>query len=715
MRSVGKSDFAGLVNYITDEQNKTERLGHVAVTNCQASTMQAVVSEVLATQRINTRAAGDKTYHLMVAFPPGETPDADVLMNIENRICSALGYGEHQRVSAVHHDTDHLHLHIAINKIHPERHTMHEPFQSYRTLAEICTKLEIEHGLQRVNHQSRRSLFEGRASDMEHHSGIESLVSWIRRECLEEISGAQTWPELHQVMRENGLELRERANGLVIVAEDGTMVKASTVARELSKSKLNARLGPFEASPEWQGQTQTRRSYRKEPVRMRIDTIELYARYKAVQKNLTAVRAEAMTKAKRRKNQAIDDAKRSNRLRRAAIKIVDGKGINKKVLYSQASAAMRAKLDAIYKDYAKERERLYQGFQRRTWADWLKQEALNGNSEALAALRSRETAQGLKGNTIQAEGKAQPGHAAVLDNITKKGTIIFRVGRSAVRDDGDKLQVSREATREGLISDLRLAMKRYGERITVNGTAEFKAQIVRASADSRLPITFADPGLERRRQELLTKEKANERNELQPDRRRVDRLGVGRSGSRIVGEIRAGGSVNYKDGIVGKPDFGRIGRAPPPQDHNRLRTLSQLGLVRIAGGSEVLLPRDVSDHLEQHGAKPDNALRRNVFRSGVTEDPIAAAKKYIDEREQKRLKLYDITKHSLYNGQNGVVTYVGIRNVDNHVLALLNQGDEIIVLPINQTMARRLKRVRVGDSVTITTKGSIKTSNGRRI
>lgn len=715
MRSLGKSDFAGLVNYITDEQNKTERLGHVAVTNCQASTMQAVISEVLATQRINTRAAGDKTYHLMVAFPPGETPDAEVLMNIEERICSALGYGEHQRVSAVHHDTDHLHLHIAINKIHPERHTMHEPFQSYRTLAEICTKLEIEYGLQRVNHQSRRSLSEGRATDMEHHSGIESLVSWIRRECLEEIRGAQSWPELHQVMRENGLELRERANGLVIVAEDGTMVKASTVARELSKSNLNARLGPFEASPERQGQTQTRRSYRKNPERMQIDTIELYARYKAELKNLTAVRAEAMTKAKRRKNQAIDDAKRSNRLRRAAIKIVDGKGINKKVLYSQASAAMRAKLDAIYKDYAKERERLYQGFQRRTWADWLKQEALSGNAEALAALRSRETARGLKGNIIQADGNAQPGHVSVLDNVTKKGTIIFRVDRSAVRDDGDKLQVSRESTREGLQAALRFAMERYGKRITVNGTAEFKAHIVRASVDSRLPITFADPSLERRRQDLLTKEKANERNELRPDRRRVDRLGAGRSGSSVVGEVRAGGSANRQDSIVGKSDIGCIGRVPPPQGRNRLRALSKLGLVRIAGGSEVLLPRDVSDHMEQYGAESDNALRRNVFRSGVTEDPIAAAKKYIDEREQKRLKLYDITKHSLYNGQCGAVTYVGTRNVDDHVLALLKQGDEFIVLPIDHAIARRLKRVRIGSLVTITPKGSIKTSNGRSI
>jgi hypothetical protein len=121
---------------------------------------------------------------------------------------------------------------------------------------------------------------------MERHAGVESLVGWIKRECLDEIKGAQSWQELHQVMRDNGLELRERANGLVIEAGDGTMVKASTVARDLSKPKLEARLGPFEASPERQAQTKAKRQYQKDPVRLRVNTVELYAKYKAEQKNL---------------------------------------------------------------------------------------------------------------------------------------------------------------------------------------------------------------------------------------------------------------------------------------------------------------------------------------------------------------------------------------------------------------------------------------------
>lgn len=728
MRTLGKSNFGELASYITDAQSKDHRLGQIRVTNCEAATLPAAIEEVLATQHMNTRAKGDKTYHLLIGFPPGESPSAEVLSEIENRVCAALGYGEHQRISAVHNDTDHLHIHIAINKIHPKRGTMHEPFQSYRTLGDICTTLEEELGLQRVNHISRRTLSEGRAADMEQHSGIESLVGWIKRECLEEIRGAMSWAGLHQVMRDNGLELRERGNGLVVEASDGTTVKASTLARDLSKPALEGRLGPFEASAERKAD-KPKRSYQKAPVRMRIDTTELYARYKDEQKNLTAARAEALDKARRRKDRAVEDAKRANRLRRATIKVVDSKGVSKKMLYSQASTALRSSLDAIHAEYTKEREKLYQGFHRRTWADWLKGEAMQGNPEALTALRARDAAKGLQGHTLTGQGEANGSTSPEIDNITKKGTIIYRAGQTAVRDDGDKLQVSRENDQRGLQAALRMAAERYGSRITVTGDAEFKARIIHAAVDGRLSITFADPGLERRRQELLTqKEQANVRTDRinqRHERGRSDRRGTGRAGSGAVtnnNTARAGagraapggdGRLAAGSGLAGKPDVGRVGRNPPPQSQHRLRTLSALGLVQLAGRSEVLLPRDVSRHLEQQGTQPDNQLRRNLFGPGVKPEAAAAAENYISERESKRAKGFDIPKHSSYTDGAGGLSFAGVRNVDGQTLALLKRDETVMVLPIDQATARRLSRIAVGDPVSVTPRGSIKTSKGR--
>jgi len=53
------------------------------------------------------------------------------------------------------------------------------------------------------------------------------------------------------------------------------------------------------------------------------------------------------------------------------------------------------------------------------------------------------------------------------------------------------------------------------------------------------------------------------------------------------------------------------------------------------------------------------------------------------------------------------------QDVEGQALALLKRGDEVMVMPIDQATARRMSRIAVGDAVSITAKGSIKTSKGR--
>lgn len=721
MRSMGKSDFAGLVAYITDDQDKTQRLGHIEVTNCQSGSVSAAIEEVLATQLQNKRATGDKTYHLLVSFRPGENPSDAVLRAIETRICEGLGFAEHQRISAVHRDTDNVHIHIAINKIHPTRGTMSEPYKAYKALAELCSTLELQYGLQRDNHTPGRRVSEGRASDMEHHAGVDSLVGWIKRECVSEIKAVQSWQELHAVLQARGLEVREQGNGLVFKSLDGAVVKASTVDRELSKPRLIARLGKFEGPPEGVRAQQSKPTYTREPVRMRADTTELYARYKTSQAGLSAARGTALLHARQRRDRAIADAKRSNLLRRSALKIVDSKGINKRTLYAQASASLKRSLDAINKQYVKEKESQYAGFQRQAWADWLKSEALKGDAQALAALRSREAAQSRSGDSVQAAGQRSrtEGASRETDNITKKGTVIYRAGSGAVRDDGTRLQVSTKASEEVLREALRMAVERYGDRITVSGTPEFKAQIIRAAAASGMPITFADAALERRRKELLSKEKSSvtTTGTTTTDRGRIDRRSIGSVRSGAVADKHGTRSGHARPGPHGrvqrsagqlrdKPDVGSVGRVPPPQSQNRLRRLSQLGVVRLASGSEVLLPGDVPGHLVKQGAEPNNALRRGVPGGGLS---VEAAMKYIEEREGKRAKGFDIPKHTRYTGGSEASLFMGVRNVDGQALALLRRGDAIEVLPVDQATVIRLSRLAVGSPVTVTPRGSIKT------
>ena len=720
MKTVQKSDFASLVKYITDDQSKNVRVGYQSVTNCHTDRPDKASIEVINTQMQNTRSGADKTYHLIVSFRPGEQIDDATLKVIEARLCEGLGFGEHQRVSAVHHDTDNLHIHIAINKIHPTRYTILEPFNAYHTLGQLCQKIEIDYGLERDNHQGKRLVSEGLAQDMERHAGIESLQGWIKRECAVKMRAAQSWSVLHQLMQDNGLELRERGNGFVIQAPDGLAVKASSIGREFSKPKLEERLGTFEPSAEHLERTaqKPRVQYGKKPVRTRVNTVELHAKYKTEQFSITGSRAAEWNKARAKKDQLIEAAKRNSRLKRSAIKLISGAGVGKKLMYSATSKTLKAEVEKINKQYIRERQEIHEKYQRRAWADWLRAKAAEGNQEALGALRAREAAQGLKGDTVAGTGPLQRQATAVAqDSVTKKGTVIYHVGATAVRDDGDRLKVSREANQDGMQAALRMAMDRYGDRIKVGGTPAFKEQIVQAAAASKLPITFDDAALERRRQQLLTQETTKENNHDSTERRRTPGSSLSRSGPAIAatpgaartGQPRADTATAKRTTQRGKPNVGSVGRKPPPASQNRLRRLSQLGVVQFASGGEVLLPRDVPRDVEQQGAKPVDGLRRDIFRAGRLSPQSVAAEKYIAERESKRLDGFDIPIHSRYTQErHGAATFAGIRKVEGQSLALLKSGETVMVLPIDEPTAQRLKRLAIGDSVTLTPQGSIR-------
>jgi Relaxase/Mobilisation nuclease domain len=144
MKSPEQSRFGKLVAYLLDPQGKKTRVGEVSITNCVSSDTTWAVREITTTQRLNTRAISDRTYHLLVSLRAGENPDAQTLRVIEERFCKALGYAEHQRISVVHHDTDNVHIHVAINKIHPTSLTLHDRIRDYKIRSKLCAILEHE-------------------------------------------------------------------------------------------------------------------------------------------------------------------------------------------------------------------------------------------------------------------------------------------------------------------------------------------------------------------------------------------------------------------------------------------------------------------------------------------------------------------------------------------------------------------------------------------
>jgi hypothetical protein len=210
--------------------------------------------------------------------------------------------------------------------------------------------------------------------------------------------------------------------------------------------------------------------------------------------------------ARRHRGYAIDAAKQTGRFKRSAIKLLVGGRFGKKALYSFASRSLRDEIQKIIKQYNAERVVISRSYRREAWADWLRRKAREGDPLALTALRAREAAQGLKGNTLAGQGRPADGGSnaplVTVDSVTKKGTVIYRVGNAAIRDDGVKFAVSRGVSEVGLEAALRMAMERYGHRLTVTGSDEFKERIATVAAFKRLRVSFVEPTVESRRQFL---------------------------------------------------------------------------------------------------------------------------------------------------------------------------------------------------------------------
>ena len=236
-------------DYILDAKGGGEKLEWSRITNCHSDEPGWAIREILATQDRNKRSKGDKSYHLIVSFPEGEVPTRAQLEDIEDTLCAGIGFAEHQRISAAHSNTQHFHLHIAINRVHPRSFRCIEPFYDYKELFRLCRALEQKHRLQL--HQMDGPTLAGRPGDLEAHAGEASFLRWVKEtagaELVEGAVKAASWGELHAVLERYGLAIRPKGAGLAIVQEGtGLGVKASSVDRSLSSKSLTKRLGAYE-------------------------------------------------------------------------------------------------------------------------------------------------------------------------------------------------------------------------------------------------------------------------------------------------------------------------------------------------------------------------------------------------------------------------------------------------------------------------------------
>lgn len=468
MKNVTKSSFKRLVEYLANPQDTKHRILGGFITNCMNVDIFSAMMEILTTQNQNTKTKKDKTYHLLFSFRPGESlPSREVLMDIEKNLCDALGFNDHQRISVIHGDTDNYHIHIAINKIHPQTYKIREPYRDYDKLAKVCTRMEEKHHLQCDNHQIINSVSMGKAKDMEKHSGQQSLLSYIRKNCAAFVMKALTWQELHKSLALYDVRLKKRANGLIFESK-GIILKASTVNRQFSLKSLEKRFGEFEEC----GKLDIKPILVYDGKPLNVQNEDLNFAYKMQMQQAQIDREQMNLELYEQFQSGMEMVHLNRRVGLNMIKLLGGDSLTRKILYSRLKNNTHRQIQEVYSDYRDARSALVSQTQHLRWNDWLKDQAKKGNSLALKEMQNRvrreQKHSGLliQGKVVDAVPRQQL--------ITKEGTIVYSQN---VRENAHGIIVAEKADKTDLFFAALLAKQRLQNYQFIGD--EKKVQIVK--------------------------------------------------------------------------------------------------------------------------------------------------------------------------------------------------------------------------------------------
>jgi hypothetical protein len=511
--------------YILDTPHAGEKVAWARATNCGHDDPGWAVKHILSVQDRNTRSKSDKSYHLVVSFPEGERPSRAQMEDIEDRLCDALGFGEHQRVSAVHQNTDNWHLHVAINKVHLVTLRNVTPIRDHFRLQAACVELEIKHGLTQEPHtvnfaQSWERKARGRAADFEARQGGQSFLAWTQEHARPAllaalVAGQGGWQAMHQVAAAYDLDLKLRGAGLVIShrSDDRLHIKASDVDRGLALKAMTDRLGPFQPSSE---QAQARKpGARYERPAPSGNLYEAFQREREATSRARDAAIVSLAERHRAYGRELSDWYRQ-RLRHERTQGLEG-ALRRESFQHIAAEREKDRTERVKRE-REERRQARAAHSIRSWQSYLEAEAERGNEQALAALRSRQRrAQQLESQVLTAENADQARHIVhshMKPAVRRDGRVIYRVTDGGiVSDEAAHVRVQQPTTGAALLA-LSLAVDRFGNRpLVVKGTDAFRSQIAAVAAIKGISVTFADAALEHER---LGKARARLNNSREP-------------------------------------------------------------------------------------------------------------------------------------------------------------------------------------------------------
>ena len=469
-----------VLNALGDEVEKTigVEIGNVMSLTTAPAEMYAVANKALGVK--------NPVYHYILSWPEHERPSTQDIFSAARETLKALGMEEHQYIIAIHANTDNLHAHIEVNRVHPKTFRPQYLNWDHATLHEAARHIEIKYGWHHDNgiyqvvdlngkkHVVRNTeyidpdLVPSRpgAHRAEVWGGEESLETWckglpatdLRRVINDEKTS--TWQDIHRVLARHGLDLVETGGGGLRVVDVSPStsekegkelaVRASAAFRFMKRKDLEERLGKFEPRAPDMQVDEPKRTYKRDPHKRLESRLarkalrdELKRRFQVAQREVRT--QQARIRAQLAPLRAADQVPykqldETYKAQRAAIR-TDRRlsPSQKQQMYMLARLTMqkkRAQLDVQRSlQTAARREMMPQSL---SWRAWVEQQAAIGDEAAISALRGmvyqdgRDLNKKLARNAATADQNAiHPAFAQDSDpQVRKLSDLIWKVGKN---------------------------------------------------------------------------------------------------------------------------------------------------------------------------------------------------------------------------------------------------------------------------------------------
>ena len=418
------SSFKRLCRYLTTERDADtgEPLlrGDVVLSeNLAGLDTVAVQMEGIAFLNPRCKAA---LCHYELSWPPGERPTRSQWTDCASHTLKALGYRDHQFMVVAHDDKKHFHIHIMVNKVHPETFKAHTPYRNWLTLDAAMRVLEAKYGWThtagptrwdeeskqtvRASRSERNALRtarqqpKGAAAQFEHYHDEESLQTYVRREVAPLVRTLLTrqnvsWEALHTFLAKYHLRIEKGESGgyTVLAVDHNIHVKASDVFRNNFAGRVNRQitesaLGPWtpastsiqHSAPHLAQHSERNAAQREErKSQRRADRSALMDEYNQYRNRQREV-CKAFTIDGREGAQYLREVLRQQKkeIRASALSWPD-----KKVLLSQAAAQSVLEVCALKQSIKKRRQEAFP----KNLRLWVADRADQGDTRAAAQLR----------------------------------------------------------------------------------------------------------------------------------------------------------------------------------------------------------------------------------------------------------------------------------------------------------------------------------------